>query len=530
MADQNKSSLQVIFFTVFMYLVGFGVIIPLLPVLSLEMGATPFEVGIFLSVYSFVQFLFSPWWGRLSDRYGRRRILLFCLGGEIFAYSIFALARSVEGILFARALSGFFGASLSTASAAISDITPPKERSRGMALIGAAFGLGFIFGPALGGGLSVWGQSISSEKYFATSFTLWGVAILCALNFVFAYFFLKETNTKLNTQEKRGGRFRALYSELRKPTVGGLIWVFFLSSFAIACMESTLALYVFEKFKWGLKEVSFGFAYIGVIATLNQGFLVRRLLPLWGERKTLYVGLSATAAGLAMIGLSSEVWILGLAMTVFSFGYAFINPSVLGSVSLLSPEREQGRALGTTQGTASLGRILGPICGGFVFGNVGISTPYFLGTLIVLIALTIVVRLGVRIPSHALGGDSRSVEPSGLGFDKIGYFQFENLILNRVPFTLVSWGEKFENWFQGHADQHLKASLQLFPAESSVGELKKQLESLQQAKDGPVVLVSPHEDLSLRAREILVKRGFSNVFVIQGGVSGLIQDRELERG
>lgn len=528
MSDQNKSSLRVIFFTVFMYLIGFGVIIPLLPVLSLEMGATAFEVGIFLSVYSFVQFCFSPLWGRLSDRYGRRRILLFCLAGEIGAYSFFALARSVEGILIARALSGFFGASLSTASAAISDITPPKERSRGMALIGAAFGLGFIFGPALGGALSVWGQSISTEKYFATSFTLWGVAILCALNFIFAFFFLKETNTKLNLSDRREGRFTALYSELRKPTVGGLIWIFFLSSFAIACMESTLALYVFEKFQWGLEEVSFGFAYIGIIATINQGFLVRRLLPKWGERKTLYVGLCSTALGLSLIGLSSHIWILAIAMTVFSFGYAFINPSVLGSVSLLSPEREQGRVLGTTQGTASMGRILGPIIGGFAFGNLGITTPYWLGAFVILIALTIVFRLGAKIPSHALTGEKGAVAPSGLGFDKIGYFQFQNLIQNRVPFALLSWGEKFEGWFQGFAAQHLKDSLQLFPPTSSVQELPEQLRTLNRPKDCPIVLVSPDESFSMRAREILVKQGFENVFVVEGGIPGLIRGRDLE--
>lgn len=505
-----------------MYLIGFGVIIPLLPVLSLEMGATPFQVGIFLSVYSFVQFLFSPWWGKLSDRYGRRRILLLCLAGEVFAYSIFAMARSVEGILFARALSGFFGASLSTASAAISDITPPNQRSRGMALIGAAFGLGFIFGPALGGALSLWGQSISSEKYFATSFTLWGVAILCLLNFVFALFFLKETNQKLNSGEVRGKRFQLLYAELRKPVVGPLIWVFFLSSFAISAMESTLALYVFDRFQWGLKEVSWGFAYIGVVATINQGFLVRRLLPKWGERTTLYVGLFCAGLSLALIGFSNTIPVLALAMTLFSFGYAFINPSILGSVSLLSSDHEQGKVLGTTQGTASLGRILGPIVGGYAFGHFGISSPYWIGAAVVGLALAIVLRLGRRIPTHA----KAETLSEGLGFTKLGYFQFANLLENRVPFTLLSWGESFEGWFKGMAGAHLKEVLQVLPKEMIAKEAILKLGNRK--KDDPIVLVSDPEEVSLRTAELLRKQGFSNVFVAEGGLSGLIKDRELE--
>lgn len=523
MRDQNKSSLKVIFFTVFMYLIGFGVIIPLLPVLSLEMGATPFQVGIFLSVYSFVQFLFSPWWGKLSDRYGRRRILLFCLAGEVFAYSLFAIARSVEGILFARALSGFFGASLSTASAAISDITPPNQRSRGMALIGAAFGLGFIFGPALGGALSVWGQSISAEKYFATSFTLWGVAILCALNFVFALFFLKETNSKMNSSsEIRGKRFQILYEELRKPVVGPLIWVFFLSSFAISAMESTLALYVFDRFQWGLKEVSWGFAYIGVVATFNQGFLVRRLLPKWGERTTLYVGLFCAGLSLTLIGFSTTIPFLAVAMTLFSFGYAFINPSVLGSVSLLSADHEQGKVLGTTQGTASLGRILGPIVGGYAFGHLGISSPYWIGGGIVALALLIVLRLGNRIPTHA------KVTPpaDGLGLNKLGYFQFANLLENRVPFDLLSWNEKFEGWFKGMAEGHLKEVLHVLPQGTSAQEAAAFVKSRK--KEHPIVLICDPEELSLKAAELLRQHGFTNVFVADGGLTGLRRDRELE--
>jgi multidrug resistance protein len=167
----NKSQLAIIFFTVFLYLVGFGVVIPVIPILSRNFGATALQTGLLLSVYSLMQFLVAPFWGRLSDRLGRRPILLFCLVGEGLSYLLFAWARSLEWLFAARVLAGFFGASLSTASAYISDITPKHERSKGMALIGAAFGLGFVVGPALGGGLAVWGHHINPAPHFDTSFS-----------------------------------------------------------------------------------------------------------------------------------------------------------------------------------------------------------------------------------------------------------------------------------------------------------------------------------------------------------------------
>ena len=168
--NENKKPQVIIFITVFIYLLGFGIVIPIIPIISTQFGATPFQVGLLMSIYSLMQFAFSSFWGRLSDKYGRRPILLMCLFGEVFAYLFFAQARNIEMLFIARLLSGFFGASISTASAYISDITPVNERSKGMALIGAAFGLGFLFGPALGGALTIWAGHISTDVFFKTSF------------------------------------------------------------------------------------------------------------------------------------------------------------------------------------------------------------------------------------------------------------------------------------------------------------------------------------------------------------------------
>ena len=403
MTDQSKSHLTIVFLTVFLYLVGFGVMIPVLPVLSREYGATAFEVGLMMSVYSFMQFLFSPFWGRLSDRKGRRPILLFCLLGEAFSYLLFTLSHSLEMLFVARALAGFFGASISTASAAISDVTPAHERSKGMALIGAAFGLGFIVGPGLGGALAWWGQTLRPDQpQFGMQFAAASVAVICALTFVFAFFKLKESRVFSQVPLEVTTRWQKLGKFLRRPVAGPLIGSFFLNSLAMSMMEATLILFVADRFGWGLREVSFGFAYIGVLSAFSQGFLVRKLLPKLGERKLMRTGILLMAASFFLIVVASQIWILAISMTLLSFGTSFSNPSLLGSISLLSSKDEQGEALGTTQGTASLGRILGPAMGGFLYGQVHVTSPFLGACVFSLTSFVIVLMQGTRVPDSAL--------------------------------------------------------------------------------------------------------------------------------
>lgn len=403
-STSNKSQLAIIFFTVFLYLVGFGVVIPIIPILSRNFGATALQTGLLLSVYSFMQFLFSPFWGRLSDRHGRRPILLFCLVGEGLSYILFAWARSLEWLFIARLLAGFFGASLSTASAYISDITPKQERSKGMALIGAAFGLGFVFGPALGGGLAVWGHHISPEPHFDTSFAAYWVAALCFANFLFGMKFLKESlNEKSESAEKKK-RFSVMWHYLNLKTVGPLMGVFLLSSLAMSCMEATLILFMGEKYHWDIKQVSFGFAYIGVIIIFTQGFLVRRLLPKWGERKVLRLGLLLFTLGLTGIALADNLGAMAVTMTLLSLGNGLSNPSVLGSISLLADSKEQGAAMGVSQSMASLGRILGPALGGALYGSLAMTAPFYTSGVMALLAFLIVLTIYHSIPEHGRVG------------------------------------------------------------------------------------------------------------------------------
>lgn len=395
----DKKPLLIIFLTVFIYLLGFGIVIPTIPLLSTQLGASAFETGLLLSVYSLMQFLFSPFWGKISDKHGRRPVLLICLLGEVGAYLMFAQARNLELLFVARILSGFFGASISTASAYISDITPPNERSKGMALIGAAFGLGFLFGPAIGGGLNIWAEHLSTDPHFHTSFSSYWVSGLCLITFLFALRYLKETRKFSDAPTVKTKRFGQILKFFKVETVGPLMFVFFLSSLAMSTMEVTLILFAKAKFNWGIKEVSFGFAFIGVMIVFTQGYLVRRLIPKLGEKHVLRLGLVLMTIGLSGITIANSIFAMAVTQCLLAIGVGLTNPSSLGSISLLTNADEQGAALGTTQGMASLGRIIGPAIGTALFSSFTHESPFILAAAMTLIGLFVVITVFNEIPN-----------------------------------------------------------------------------------------------------------------------------------
>jgi MFS transporter, DHA1 family, tetracycline resistance protein len=397
-----KKPQVVIFLTVFIYLLGFGMIIPILPLLSTHYGASAFQAGLLMSVYSLMQFIFSPMWGKFSDKVGRRPILMYCLLGEAVSYILLAQSRSLEMLFISRILTGFFGASISTASAYISDITPPNERSKGMALIGAAFGMGFLFGPAIGGGLTFYAETISTDMNFITGFSSYGVALLCIGTFIFAYFNLKESLVKKTDDTaaivKKIGRLESISKFLNMPVVGSLIFTFGLATLAMSMMEATLVLFMKDKFGWGIKEVSFGFAYVGICIVITQGFLVRKLIPKIGERNVLRIGLTCMAIGLTGIAFAKHIWMMAIVQTFLAVGNGFTNPSIMGSVSLLVPTDEQGAALGTTQSLSALGRVIGPALGGLLFGSLWAGSPFVIAGLFIVCALVLVLSVYSKLP------------------------------------------------------------------------------------------------------------------------------------
>ena len=392
-------------------------IIPILPLLSTHYGASPLQAGLLMSVYSLMQFIFSPMWGKLSDKIGRRPILMYCLLGEAVSYLLLAWSRSLEMLFVSRILTGFFGASISTASAYISDITPPNERSKGMALIGAAFGMGFLFGPAIGGGLTHLAETLRpGDMNFITGFSSYGVAALCICTFVFAYFNLKEsliktipekttptknsaTTTAAPTPVKKMGRIENISKYLNMPVVGTLIFSFGLATLAMSMMEATLVLFMKDKFGWGIKEVSFGFAYVGICIVFTQGFLVRRLIPKIGERNVLRIGLTCMAIGLTGIAFAKHIWMMAIVQTFLAIGNGFTNPSIMGSISLLIPPEEQGVALGTTQSLSALGRVIGPALGGLLFGSLTAGSPFVIAGLLIICALILILSVYSKLPT-----------------------------------------------------------------------------------------------------------------------------------
>jgi multidrug resistance protein len=400
MTSPVSSPLLVIFLTVFIDLVGFGIILPLSPYLARAFDATPTEIGLLMSVYSLMQFLFSPFWGSLSDRIGRRPVILISLFGGGLSYLAFAFGESLWVLFAARAFAGLFGGNISTAHAYIADVTTSENRSKGMGLLGAAFGLGFIFGPLLGGVFALWGKQLGSTPPFGENFPALGAAVICLANALLATFVLKESLPAglRRAPREHKKRFSLIMAHLRQPLVGPLIWVFFLSGLAMAQMESMLFPFMDDRFNWDMHQASYGFAYVGVIMVFTQGYLIRKWMPRSGEPKLLTAGLALFGVSLFGIAMSHSIPMMAIAMTVLAVGNGLMRPPNLGMISLLTPANEQGSVLGVTNSLASLGRIVGPVLGGWLYQNFDQSAPFHLAGALALIALFLVLARFARLP------------------------------------------------------------------------------------------------------------------------------------
>jgi MFS transporter, DHA1 family, tetracycline resistance protein len=387
----RKSPLVIIFFTVFIDLVGFGIVLPLLPFYAQTFGATALLVGLLSTSFSLMQFWFAPLWGRLSDRVGRRPIILLGLLGSCVSYLVFGLANSLLVLFLSRILAGIAGANISTAQAYIADSTPTEGRAKGMGLIGAAYGLGFIFGPAIGGILSQFGYGVPA--FFAS-----GLA-LC--NCVAAYFLLPESlNPRSPTfTSRRGLNFAGIHRGLRHPELRIFLGCFFVSTFAFANLESTFALMTQKRFGLDARHNGYLFAYIGVLITIMQGVLIGRLVRKFGERRLLVIGLFSMIFGLGLLPFSPSLRFLLLTLVVLTFGNGVTNPSITSLISQITGAEDQGGILGVTQSLASLARILGPAWGGFTFDRLGFQYPYVTGSIFMALAFAMsLVAVRRKIP------------------------------------------------------------------------------------------------------------------------------------
>lgn len=380
----KKPSHLVIFLTVFVDLIGFGLVLPLLPNYSKNFGASGLEVGVIMAAYSLMQFLFAPMWGALSDRIGRRPVLLVSLAGGAVSYGIFAVASAMTGriglgvILLSRMFAGICGANITVAQAYIADITPPEERSKKMGLIGMAFGLGFIIGPAL---------AVVSQKLFGVTGPGWVASAICGVNFLLAIVRLPESWKPGAVPAARRARLEQVRHTLAQPKVGFLVMVFFLATFGFTCFETTLGLLIQQNFQLDLKASSSAnailFCWCGIIGAFVQGGPIGRMVKQFGEPRLIAASLIIFGLSMAPLPfikgdshltwgalLRSEglPWLALLFVSAWlAVGSGLTRPPLFGMLSILTPSHEQGATLGVAQSAGSLARVIGPLLAGWFF-------------------------------------------------------------------------------------------------------------------------------------------------------------------
>jgi MFS family permease len=363
----RKPSIGIIFLTVFIDLIGFGLILPLMPVFTRNFGADGWMIGLIVSAYSAMQFLFAPFWGHLSDRIGRRPVLLASTACAALSYGLFAAGcawQNLGVILGSRVLAGFCGANIGVAQAYIADITPPEQRSRRMGLVGMAFGLGFILGPALGAGaVKLWGYTGPGMVS----------AVLCVGNFLFALARLPESWTPQAEHAADRPHWEQWRRACGRPGVGMLILVFFLATFCFASFETTLGLVVSENFgldphqPHSTSTIAWLFVYCGVIGAAVQGGVIGRLVDRFGEPNVIALSLVLTAIGLALVAYLTSWTPLLIFLVPLAFGSGLARPPIFGLLSRLTPANEQGSTIGVAQSAGSLARIAGPLIAGAVY-------------------------------------------------------------------------------------------------------------------------------------------------------------------
>ncbi len=385
MESSTNKKIFVIFLVIFIDLLGFGIMIPLLPTFSqnvLHMHES--SIGLVAGIFSLMQFIFNPFWGRLSDIYGRKPIIMFSLMGNVISYSMLGLVlsgywQSVELLFISRALAGFFSANIGAAMAYISDTTTPKERSKGMGIIGAAFGLGFVFGPFIGGVLA---------KRFSFGVPVFFSAGLSFVALILAFVILKESlpvefrKSNAKKQFEPHLAFSKLVEALKHPHVGLLIVLYFIITFAVSNIYATFQLYAESNngFSLDVEQVSYLFAFIGLTGALVQGVLIRPLLKRFDERKLLITGNIIMAVGLGTIPFSHHhIGYLLVSTFLMSFGNGLNLPISLSLVSKFTAADEQGGILGINQSMSSFARFLGPAWGGFVYQFMGFAAPFITG-------------------------------------------------------------------------------------------------------------------------------------------------------
>ena len=390
------SPLLFLFVTVFVDMIGYGIVIPLLPFYVQQQASGAVLVGLLGSLYAAMQFVGGPFLGGLSDRAGRRPVLLFCLLGTSLAYLLLGLADTLLLLVAAVVLAGGAGGTLATAQAYIADSTSPGDRARGLGLIGAAFGLGLISGPILGGLLSLY--SLGAPAFAASTLALCNVAL--------GFFVLPESlplMRRSSTPILHLNPVSQLSSVLRVGSIRALLLAVFLLNLSFAGLMTNFPLFSNARFGWDATANAFFFAFVGACAILTQSVLLGRLQPRFGEKRLLLGGLALMALNLGLMALVPLSPLLYPVVGILAVGTGLAIPSLTALISHRVSEREQGKVMGGQQAILSLTLILGPMISGLAFDYLGVPAPYWIGGL--LAALALLVAAAALLPKH-LGRDT----------------------------------------------------------------------------------------------------------------------------
>ena len=379
----NNRQMMTIFLVVFIDLLGFGIILPLLPYIAEKYAATPIMIGLLSGAYSLFQFIAGPILGRLSDRYGRKKLLIISQLGSMAGYVLLALAGSLPLLFLSRIIDGITGGNISIAQAYMADVTDKKTRAKGMGLLGAAFGIGFMFGPAIGGFLSQWGFAVPA--LFAA-----GISILSTLA---TTLFLKETVnvTAAQSSPRTAMTFKELKNVLGTAPISTLIIIFFLLSLGFSGMQGVFALLVQTKFAWGPTQVGYIFGLIGIIAIITQVKVLSVVTAKIGEYQTLFYSVLILALGFGIIGLTGYVPLFLVGNALIPLGNSLANPTLSAIATESIPKEEYGETLGLLQSSGSLGRIFGPIMAAEIFQRFNHNAPMLVSSVIFLLVAFLVV-------------------------------------------------------------------------------------------------------------------------------------------
>jgi len=500
--NSMKNSTQIIwvFLAVLMELSALGMMIPVIPYMARHYGADALQVGLLMSIYSAVQCLVSPFWGRWSDRVGRKPVLILSMICTSLSYLWFYLSPSLLHLFLSRAFAGAVGVSVSTSFAFISDLTEKDNRSKNMALVGAAFGLGFVIGPLLGGGMASYNREVVAL----------GASTACLFGLLVAIFRIRESYSK-GFENPKTSYLHRFSLALKDSSLRKLLFLFFVVSIGLTLVEVPLFLLMKDQFDWPQSLSSLGFAYIGFILALTQGFFVRLWIPLFGEKKVNLWGL--LLLGFGLFGLCiPDLRGVAFAVTLLALGFGCSYTCLTGMISLLTKKAHQGGVLGIHQSVSSISRILGPALGGWIYGKWGYQILFIFAGGVVGVGFILALLFGKWLPNTSKKKDSPMED-----YGSIQSFQLDNLIQNQVPFSLFYLPQT------KNAREAISSSVQnLLKLSQSITEKDLLTRS---PGDLPVVLICEDGRLSKNLSLKLLKK-WTNVFYLEGGLLKYKQEKD----